>query len=93
MQENTRNERVLIVLAADGSIAGISLQRLQTFTDDAGNNIIPPQELPPVPLTTDVLASVLPDCAALLAQISDLQYQLADANEKLTANQQIATTA
>lgn len=63
-------ERVLIVLNADGSIKGAHQDRIETISE--GDNIISQRMLGAEALEPATLAAVLPDRAALVAQVQQL---------------------
>lgn len=71
----TYPERVLIVLAADGSLRGAHQEQIETIAD--GGDVISTRQLSASPLDAATLATVLPDAAALLAQVQSLTDQLA----------------
>lgn len=68
---NTYVERVLITLNQDGSVRAAHQESISVLTED-GEVLSTRQEIA-VPLAPETLATLLPDQAALLAQISALQ--------------------
>lgn len=67
---NTYIERVLITLNPDGSLKGAHQESLSEIKD--GGTVLTARQEPAVTLTAEALALVLPDHAALLAQIDAL---------------------
>lgn len=76
-------ERVLIVLNPDGTIKGAHSEAMETIRD--GDVVMASRMLPAKPVTGDELATVLPDQAALLAQVQSLSSQLATATAERDA--------
>lgn len=70
LTKSTRVERVLIVLDADGGLKGAHAESLTTISD--GDIVLAVTQEPAAPLTAQALAGVLPDQAALLAQVQAL---------------------
>lgn len=75
LTETTRVERVLVVLNPDGSLAGAHQESLREIKD--GDTVIAAQQQPAVPLDAATLAGLLPNQAALMAQVQGLTDQLA----------------
>lgn len=68
-------ERILIVLNPDGSLKGAHQERLETIVD--GETVINAKQLGAEPLDEAALVAVLPDQAALAAQVQSLTDQVA----------------
>lgn len=73
LTKTTRVERVLIVLDMDGSLKGAHAESLTTISD--GDIVLAVTQEPAAPLTAQALAGVLPDRAALLAQVQALTVE------------------
>lgn len=67
-------DRVLITLAPDGALRGAQQERLRTIRDD--DDVISAAYDPAEPLDSQALMAILPDSAALLAQVAALQASL-----------------
>lgn len=68
-------ERILIVLNPDGTLKGAHQEPLEKIVD--GETVISTRQLGAEPLDAQALASVLPDQAALAAQVQTLTDQVA----------------
>lgn len=71
-------ERVVIVMAPDGSFKGAHQERLETLKN--GAEVLSARMLPAEPLSAEALVRILPDAAALSAQVLALQAQLETAS-------------
>lgn len=68
-------ERVLIVLNPDGTLKGAHQEAIEAIRD--GDDVISVRQMPAAPLDAATLAAVLPDHAALAAQVQALTDQIA----------------
>jgi len=75
LAQQTYPERVLIVLNPDGSMKGAHQEQLTVIKD--GADILSAKPLPAAPLDAGTLASILPNQAALTAQVQALTDSLA----------------
>lgn len=90
MERTTYVERVMIVLNPDGTLKGAHQDKLERITSN-GETLVE-RMLGAEPLDAAALASVLPDHAALAAQVQaltderdDLAAKLAAANDEIEA--------
>lgn len=70
LTKQTFIERILIVLNSDGSFKGAHQESLTLIEDD--NTVMSSVQEPAVGLTASALLQVLPNQAALLAQLDEL---------------------
>lgn len=89
--KTTRVERVLIVLAADGTLKGAHQEREEVIAEDGA--VLSQRQLPPEPLTGDALAAVLPSQSALSSQVGSLQAALAEMTADRDAQARMASAA
>lgn len=66
----TYTERVLIVLNPDGTLKGAHSEAVEIVRD--GDEVLSAKQVPAAPIDATALASVLPDQAALVAQVAAL---------------------
>lgn len=75
LSQETYVERVLIVLNPDGTLKGAHQESLEVIKNDG--EAVSEKQLAAAPLDTETLASILPDQAALAAQVQVLTDDLA----------------
>lgn len=75
LTQQTYVERILIVLNPDGTLKGAHQERLEAIVD--GETVLSVKQLGAEPLDAQALANVLPDQAALAAQVQTLTDQVA----------------
>lgn len=74
MPKQTYVERVLIVLNQDGTLKGAHQESLTRILD--GDEVLMERQEAAQPLAADALAAILPDSAALLAEVIPLREAL-----------------
>lgn len=79
ISKETYTERVLLVLNSDGTLKGAHSEAMETIRD--GDVVLAARMLPAEPLDAATLATVLPDQAALYAQVQSLMDQLEAVNK------------
>ena len=83
IEKTVRAERVVIVLAPDGSLKSAHQERVEEALD--GDEVVGVTQLPAEPLSSAALAKVLPGHAALTAQVQALTSALEDMTQDRNA--------